>query len=346
MRCLLLRRPVRAAFTLIELLVVMGIIALLVAIAIPGVMKAREAANRTSCANNLRQIGLAFHHFHHDFGYYPTAGFTDYCGPSYVVPTAGMTQTTGPVSGWQQNAGWAFQILPYLGEDNVWNGGGFTTPAAQLPATLQTPIKHYFCPTRRTPTTWTYAPAGVTYPSNYPAKTFTGMPPFTVAPIDYAASNGDGTATTTGGNGLVRSQSSSTGGNPPTFALSKHTVRAADIKDGLAYTLAVGEKPARPQLGPILNEDDTGYTAAYNAVNFNTIRFTSPALLPLRDSDLNSLPGGQTGGAFGSAHPGTWNALMADGSVQHLSYTISASVWQFVGPINDGNIISVNDLSP
>jgi prepilin-type N-terminal cleavage/methylation domain-containing protein len=335
----------RAGFTLIELLIVMAIIATLVGLLLPAVMKAREAANKTQCSHNLHNIGIAFHHYHHDQGYYPTAGFSDYCGPSYTTITVNGTTTSAPVPGWQQNAGWAFQLLPYISEDNVFNGGGYTTAAAQLPATLQTPIKLYLCPTRRGPGTWTYNPQGVTYPSNYPAGTFAGMPPFTVAPIDYAGCNGDGTTSTTGGNGVVRTQSTT---DPKTgnATLTRHTVRSTDIKDGWAYTLVVGEKPARPLQGLIANEDDMGYTAAYNAVNFNAIRFTSQTMPPLRDPDLNKLPNGVTGGAFGSAHPSSWNALMADGSVQQISYSISPTVWQYLGPIADGNIISVTDISP
>src|SRR5579884_768847 len=64
----------RTGFTLIELLVVMAIIATLVAIAVPAVMKAREAANRTLCSNNLSQIGKAFIHYQGTVGYFPTAG--------------------------------------------------------------------------------------------------------------------------------------------------------------------------------------------------------------------------------------------------------------------------------
>src|SRR5262249_62164541 len=97
----------RRAFTLIELLIVMAIIGVLIAMALPAVMKAREAANRTACANNLRQIGEAFHTYHERYGYYPTAGTGDLVAPSY--PSTGSVL---PFTGWPQDPGWAFQILP------------------------------------------------------------------------------------------------------------------------------------------------------------------------------------------------------------------------------------------
>jgi prepilin-type processing-associated H-X9-DG protein len=77
-------------------------------------------------------------------------------------------------------------------------------------------------------------------------------------------------------------------------------------------------------------------------VNFNTIRFTQSNLLPLRDDEVT----GATGGAFGSPHPGAWNALMVDGSVQQISYTINPMVYSGLGTIRGREIISDTDLTP
>jgi hypothetical protein len=193
-------------------------------------------------------------------------------------------------------------------------------------------MRVFVCPSRRAPGTTNYTNAS--FPSNPEYALIKGTS-FTVAPIDYAGCNG--TATPGKQDGMIVSQS---GG--------KLTVRSASVKDGLSYTLLIAEKAADPLSGPIANEDDMGYAAAYSSVNFNTVRFTSKALLPLRDFDVKALvaAGVGTGGAFGSAHPGTWNALMGDGSVQQLSYTIDATVFTYLGGISDGHIITATDLTP
>jgi prepilin-type N-terminal cleavage/methylation domain-containing protein len=322
-------RSARLGFTLIELLVVMAIIAILVALTIPAVFKAREVANRLTCTNNLRQMGFAFQSHHSQFGYYPTAGAGDLAGPAYNTnSSAGPT----PVSGYTQTAGWAFQLLPYMDAETVWSGDPTQSASANLTAVVGKPQKFYFCPTRRAPITGNYRNAG--YPSQLVYGGVGGIQGnnFTAALNDYAGCNGNATTGTGVNSGVVRSQ-----------AAGKSIVSQDMITDGTSTTLMLGEKAVNPNGGTgVLSEDDMGYTAGFTALNYNTIRFTAPTLLPVRDRQLISV----SGGAFGSAHAGTWNGLMADGSVKSLSYAIDPTVYAAIGTIAGKESVSDLDIAP
>src|SRR5216683_6575246 len=103
----------RPSFTLIELLVVIAIIGVLIALLLPAVQKVREAANRVSCANNCKQIGLAIHNFHDTWLRFPSNGAEWDCGPSY-------DSTGTPLPAGQQTADFLFQILPFIEQDNLY----------------------------------------------------------------------------------------------------------------------------------------------------------------------------------------------------------------------------------
>jgi prepilin-type N-terminal cleavage/methylation domain-containing protein/prepilin-type processing-associated H-X9-DG protein len=123
----------RPGFTLIELLVVIAIIAILVGLLLPAVQKVREAAARLSCQNNLKQIGLASHHYHDARGALP---------PGYRA-TAAYPNTT---PGW----GWGSYLLPYLEQDNVYRQINFDAPMQNQPA-ITTIIKAFLCPVDEPP---------------------------------------------------------------------------------------------------------------------------------------------------------------------------------------------------
>lgn len=159
----------RTAFTLVELLVVIAIIGTLIGLLLPAVQKIREAASRTQCQNNLKQIGLAFHNHHDNQGNFPSGGWGWNQPPTYLG--AGH-----PAVGARQRAGWGFQILPYIEGETVWKAGPVVAVA--------TPNKVFFCPSRRGPQT-------LSHNDNY-------LPPIaggtiTHAMCDYAGSNREGT---------------------------------------------------------------------------------------------------------------------------------------------------------
>ncbi len=108
----------RRAFTLIELLVVISIISVLIGLLLPAVQRARETANRISCANNLKQIGLAMHMYHNDNERLPTTrggGLSVIYNPELI--------DTRPFGG---GATWAVQIMPYLEQSNLYNRWNFS----------------------------------------------------------------------------------------------------------------------------------------------------------------------------------------------------------------------------
>ena len=114
----------RRGFTLIELLVVIAIIAILVGLMMPAVQKAREAANRTQCSNNLKQIALAMHLYEN-------------------------THKRLPPSRLEQRASWAWLILPFLEQDNLYrrvNLGLDVNKIDFTPFQINVPI--YYCPSR------------------------------------------------------------------------------------------------------------------------------------------------------------------------------------------------------
>jgi prepilin-type N-terminal cleavage/methylation domain-containing protein/prepilin-type processing-associated H-X9-DG protein len=208
----------RHGFTLIELLVVIAIIGVLMGLMVPAVQKVREAASRMRCQNNLKQLALAFHHHHDALGVFPTGGWYANSPPNYVN---GM-----PVVGSAQQAGWGFQILPYIEGNNAWRAGAVVAIGTTNPL--------FFCPSRRQPQT-------VSWPDNYVPPLTGGL--LTHALCDYAASNKEGT-------GAVR---------------QFKAVRILEITDGTANTLLLGDKRLnKTYLGQVQQDDNQGYTAGFN----------------------------------------------------------------------------------
>jgi prepilin-type N-terminal cleavage/methylation domain-containing protein len=316
------RPGARPGFTLIELLVVIAIIGILIALLLPAVQKVREAANRTQCQNNLKQIGLACHHHLDIYDFFPHAGANPYDNSAPVYTAPGM-----PATGLNQRAGWAFQILPFLEADNAYHGGGASTIQQCRINVVGTPHKFYFCPSRRAPMVLVYpssrSPAwfnGVVQGGRTPSSILTAM-------IDYAGSNIDAGNVSTG---MIRPLGNA--GVP---------VRAANVVDGLSNTLMIGEKAMfLPNLGQLQADDDQGYTVGYD---HDTMRETN--IPPSPDYKENDPMGTNAFvGAFGSSHPASFQAVFGDGSVHGIPYDINPTIFRYLGNIADGQVIPGDDI--
>jgi prepilin-type N-terminal cleavage/methylation domain-containing protein/prepilin-type processing-associated H-X9-DG protein len=285
-----------AGLTLVELLVVIAIVAILIGLLLPAVQMAREAMRSAACSNNLRQIGLAFQAHNEAVRMYPTGGNEWWTPPNFV--------SGKPATGLLQDAGWAYQILPYLEENSAWSPSGVDDRARQT-AAIAALIRGYFCPTRREPQAVTYTDID-----------YMGGVELTHGLIDYAASN-------FGGDGLMVQTGSDRKGAPR---------RPAEITDGLSKTLAVGEKRLNlVELGKWQPDDNEGYSAGWDE---DTLRRTD--LAPDRD-----YRGDSTGEErFGSSHSQTFNAVFVDGSVRNLAYTIDPTVFMNLGNIRDGRTVT------
>jgi prepilin-type N-terminal cleavage/methylation domain-containing protein len=286
--------PTRRGFTLIELLVVIAIIGVLIGLLLPAVQKVREAAARASCQNNLHQIGLAFQMHHDALGYFPTGGWDWWSTPTYV--------NGQPLVGEPQQAGWGFQILPYVEAANTWRGGQATDDLDRIRVAVGTPNKLFFCPSRRGEMTVTFQDTGY----------FDDLPVIT-ALCDYAASNFEET-------GVV---------------LYRYPTRIADVTDGTSNTLLVGDKRLnRAHLGQPQDDDDTGYASGFDA---DVIRYTDRPPAP----DY-SAPTGDGDMRFGSSHTGVFDVVFVDGSVHALPYSINPMAFAYLGNKSDGQVINAD----
>ncbi|WP_437185122.1 DUF1559 domain-containing protein [Planctomicrobium sp. SH668] len=307
----------RAGFTLIELLVVIAIIAVLIALLLPAVQQAREAARRSQCKNNLKQIGLATHMFHDTLNYLPPAARDVSREEINRVKALGLATPTYTAS---YNSSFIF-LLPYLESDALakrWDpklstgstvdtdGDGYTN--AELQKML---IPTYTCPTM-TP------PSGALSGSRGYCSYMASIGTASVNDLVYA------TVTPQCNGALTLIQF-----NKTTSPNQKET-QLRDITDGLSNTLVFGESDFTPRGIPSTDYGSVwGYGYFYSWGSTEN-RFNNHAV-PTTES---------THGRFRSQHIGGGHFLYCDGSVHFLSENVDNALYQGLSTRGGSEILS------
>jgi prepilin-type N-terminal cleavage/methylation domain-containing protein/prepilin-type processing-associated H-X9-DG protein len=302
-------RPLRAAFTLVELLVVIAIIGILVALLLPAVQAAREAARRSQCYNNLRQIGVALHNHHDSLEFFPPAR---QAFPLVHSPLA--------------------RILPYAEQAKVQNLVDFSqspSAAVNLPAS-QTVLKLFVCPSDGVGGRVPGSPhAGTNYVANVGSGTVafgligSGDGVFTQIPLNFA-SLADGSSNTAVFSETILGNGQSSTSTPPNDP--RREVLEITAGGDTTPTACAGGSGLWSGMRSAKWIDGHYGNALYN-------HYYTPNP---REWDCGNAHHNKALSTARSMHPGGVNVMLGDGSVRHVEFGIKLEVWRAIST-REGN---------
>lgn len=333
-------RPHGTGFTLVELLVVIAIIGVLIGLLLPAVQAAREAARRSSCGNNLKQLGLGMHTYHDVNKKFPVGTIQAYNpsqSPTTTTSWFGPNSTSGAIA-------WGVQILPFIEQNDLftqvqsayqnkaftmpWNSTGIT---GRVPQTVyQTPLDAFKCPSDVMPSLNPELKSGSSATlnrakSNYVASA--GHRPF-----------GTGSRNDIHGAGDVGLPTSIHNGDMGGICFQGHPysgggqIKINTITDGLSNTFMIGERSGEPTTG-----GRTRSASAWIGGHENYTRevcFSSAYTPNSRGSELIE------DSCTASRHPSGVLICFADGAVHFITETIGATTYLNLGNRSDSQAVS------
>ncbi|WP_437185345.1 DUF1559 domain-containing protein [Planctomicrobium sp. SH668] len=289
----------RRGFTLIELLVVIAIIAVLIALLLPAVQQAREAARRSQCKNNLKQIGLALHNYHDVHNIFPI----------------GAVRHLHYQDGWNPIA-WSTLILPQMDQTAIYEAvktesQNFGTEASYASnAVGRTPIPVYMCPTDPMPAANSYYEDGPMAKSNYVGN---GGHIF-VNDGDYNVGNFKGMFAVNGAFGFK------------------------DMTDGSSNTIMVGERDGGVVTGSPRTARTASWWLGSDHLSWHDRVFSfTPRQYAINST--GGLGGASQNRIFGSFHTGGVHFLMGDGRIVFVSDNISGDTYEALGSRAGGEVL-------
>ncbi|MCC9607076.1 DUF1559 domain-containing protein [Blastopirellula sp. JC732] len=318
-----------AGFTLVELLVVIAIIGVLIALLLPAVQQAREAARRMQCTNNLKQVALATHNFQDTYGYIVFGG-----RDGSLTDPIDSCCSSSTVEGWN----WSFHLTPFMEQQNIYELADYSNPSGALNVVAASGVPAYYCPSRR-------APKG--YGSGLYYR------------CDYAGNAGERTQGdlrapgSVGEHGVIRNLATN----------KKLTIEK--IRDGSSNTIMFAEKALNADSHGSEGGDNERWNNAgwdEDNIRYGSHRDSSGNVVPLTPISDDFAPYADRSGTwnfhlkpalglglytkwhpyFGASHTAGMNAAFADGSVRFIAFNIDGEMFRRACHSDDGEVLQLD----